>query len=126
MFFLFLLKILIVGTRLERPFEAVLTSTHNLCFGSKIRKISISLYTPVYLIKMGCTGLFISQTWFFEQESCFISLSFYWKKYWKHYQKFDILPVYQIFLVFGTIISKGLFFCLISESGEAGKAQKVL
>ena len=37
-FFLFLLKTLIVGTRLNRLIEAVLTSTHNLCFGAKIRK----------------------------------------------------------------------------------------
>ena len=29
--------------------EAVLTSTHNLCFGAKIRKISIPLQTPVFL-----------------------------------------------------------------------------
>ena len=31
--------------------EAVLTSTHNLCFGSKIRKKCIPLYTPVLLHK---------------------------------------------------------------------------
>ena len=46
-FFLFLLKTLIVGTRLNRlneAVEAVLTSTHNLCFGAKIRK---KKYTPV-------------------------------------------------------------------------------
>ena len=42
-FFLFLLKTLIVGTRLNRLSEAVLTSTHNLCFGAKKRK----KYTPV-------------------------------------------------------------------------------
>ena len=29
------------GYTLEPPSEAVLTSTHNLCFGSKIRKIGI-------------------------------------------------------------------------------------
>ena len=34
--------------------EAVLiTSTHNLCFGSKIRKIGIPLQTPVLLYKSG-------------------------------------------------------------------------
>ena len=37
-FFLFLLKTWIVCTRLNRLSEAVLTSTHNLCFGAKIRK----------------------------------------------------------------------------------------
>ena len=43
-FFIFLLKTLIVGTSLNRLGEAFLTSTHNLCFGAKIRKI---MYTPV-------------------------------------------------------------------------------
>ena len=33
--------------------EAVLTSVHNVCFGSKIRKIGISLHTPVFLYKSG-------------------------------------------------------------------------
>ena len=42
-FFLFLLKTLIVGT-------------HNLCFGAKIRKISIPLHTPVLLYKSGVQG----------------------------------------------------------------------
>ena len=31
--------------------EAVLTSTYNLCFGAKIRKIGIPLQTPVLLYK---------------------------------------------------------------------------
>ena len=33
--------------------EAVLTSTHNLCFGAKIRKIGIHLQIPVFLYKSG-------------------------------------------------------------------------
>ena len=43
--------------RLEPPHrggstgEAVLTSTHNLCFGAKIRKIDIPLKIPVLLYK---------------------------------------------------------------------------
>ena len=36
--------------------EAVLTSTHNLCFGAKIRKIGIPLHTPVLLYKSGVQG----------------------------------------------------------------------
>ena len=36
--------------------EAVLTSTHNLCFGAKIRKIGIPLQTPVLLYKSGVRG----------------------------------------------------------------------
>ena len=45
LFFLFLLKTSIG--------EAVLTSTHNLCFGAKIRKIGIS---PVLVYKSGVQG----------------------------------------------------------------------
>ena len=33
--------------------EAVLTSTHNLCFVAKIRKIGIALHTPVLQYKSG-------------------------------------------------------------------------
>ena len=44
--------------------EAVLTSTHNLCFGAKIRKIGIPLHTPVMLNKSGVLGLYISRTCF--------------------------------------------------------------
>ena len=36
--------------------EAVLTSTHNLCFVAKIRKIGIPLQTPVLLYKSGVEG----------------------------------------------------------------------
>ena len=37
-FFIALLKTLSVGKRYNRLDEAVLTSTHNLCFGSNMRK----------------------------------------------------------------------------------------
>ena len=36
--------------------EAVLTSTHNICFGAKIRKICIPLGPPVLLYKSGVDG----------------------------------------------------------------------
>ena len=36
--------------------EAVLTSTHNLCFGAKIRKLGIPLRTPDFLYKSGVYG----------------------------------------------------------------------
>ena len=41
------------GSNEYRLAEAVLTSTHNLCFGAKIRKIDIPLHTPVFLYKSG-------------------------------------------------------------------------
>ena len=31
----------------------LLTSTHNLCFGAKIRKIGVPLHTPILLYKAG-------------------------------------------------------------------------
>ena len=43
--------------------EPVLTSTHDLCFRAKIRK---KMNTPVkpqfYYIKVGCKGVYITQT----------------------------------------------------------------
>ena len=48
------------GYTLEPPrrggSKAVLTSTHNLCFGAKIRKIGIPLHTPVLLYTSGIQG----------------------------------------------------------------------
>ena len=40
-FFLIFAQNIDCGYTLEPPPEAVLTSTHNLCFGAKIRKICI-------------------------------------------------------------------------------------
>ena len=37
----------------QQIFEAVLTNTYNLCFGAKMKKIGIPLYTPVLLYKSG-------------------------------------------------------------------------
>ena len=44
------------GYTLEPPGEAVLTSTHIICFGSKIRKLGIPLQTPIFLCKGGVYG----------------------------------------------------------------------
>ena len=49
------------GYTLEPP---RLTSTHNLCFRAKIRKIGIPLHTPVLLYKSGVQGVFIARTCF--------------------------------------------------------------
>ena len=62
--FLFLFKTYIVGTRSNRLAEAVLTSAHNVYFGSKIRKVDIPLQTPYLLYKSGVTGVYISRTYF--------------------------------------------------------------
>ena len=46
--------------------EAVLSSTHNLCFGTKKNKqnISISMHTPVLLlyVKLGFDGVYFTRT----------------------------------------------------------------
>ena len=55
--FLFLLKTKIVG-------EAVLTSTHNLCFGAKIGKNAYPSKPQFYYIKVGCKGVFVTRTCF--------------------------------------------------------------
>ena len=44
--------------------EAVLTSTHNLCFGAKIRKIGIPLHTQFYYIKVRFEGVYFTRTCF--------------------------------------------------------------
>ena len=41
----------------NRLAKAVLTSTHSLCFGSKMQKIGIPLHTPVLLYKSGVKGV---------------------------------------------------------------------
>ena len=49
----FLLKTKIVGT------EAVLTSTHNLCFRAKIRKNVYPFKRQFYCIKVECKGVLL-------------------------------------------------------------------
>ena len=53
-----------MGTRKNRLVEAVLTSTHNLCFGAKIRKIGIPCIPQFCYIKVGFKGVYISRTCF--------------------------------------------------------------
>ena len=64
-FLIFLLKTLIVGT------EAVLTSTHNLCFGSKIRKNRYTPITPTFTIEMGGGGYEVVYT----ARTCFLDVT---------------------------------------------------
>ena len=53
----------------NRLAEAVLTSTHILCFGAKIRKIGIPLQTLVYYIKVGFKGVYIARTCFPDDDN---------------------------------------------------------
>ena len=53
------------GYTLEPPHnEAVLTSTHNLCFGAKIKKKAIPCKPQFCYIKVGCKGVFVTRTCF--------------------------------------------------------------
>ena len=54
------------GYTLEPP----LTSTHNLCFRAKIRKNVYPCKPHFYYIKVGCTGVFMSQTCFCDEADC--------------------------------------------------------
>ena len=47
--------------------EAVLTSTHNLCLGAKIRKIGIPCIPQFCYIKVGYKGVYIKQTCFHDE-----------------------------------------------------------
>ena len=53
--YFFFIKTEIVGIRKNCRGEGVLMSTHNVCFGSKIRQ-NLPLYTPVLLYKSGVQG----------------------------------------------------------------------
>ena len=52
------------GYTLEPPHEAVLTSSHNLCFGAKIRKKVYPCKPQFYYIKVGSKGVFVTRTCF--------------------------------------------------------------
>ena len=80
-FFLFFAQNIDCGYTLEPPH--LLMSTHNLCFGAKVRKICIPLHTPVLLYKTGFKGVFISRTcfsdenWHMKQKGLYYALSFF-------------------------------------------------
>ena len=46
------------------PVRAVLTSTHNVCFGAKIRKLIIPLHTLFYYISVGFKAVYVTRTSF--------------------------------------------------------------
>ena len=52
----------------------VLVSSHNVCFGAKIRKIDIPLHTPVLPYKSGFKGIFIARTCFSDAKHCIVKL----------------------------------------------------
>ena len=62
MFLIFLLETLWAHLRTASVTEAVLTSIHNLCFGSKIRKLCIPLGPKFYYVKVVFTGVYIART----------------------------------------------------------------
>ena len=60
-----------MGTRENRLSEAVLTSTHDLCFRAKIRKKYVYPGKPQFsYLKVGCKGVFISRICFHDDVEC--------------------------------------------------------
>ena len=53
-----------MGTLQNHLADAILTSTHNVCYGSKIRKIAYPCIPQFYYIKVGYNGVYISWTCF--------------------------------------------------------------
>ena len=53
-----------MGLCFEQGGKAVLTSTHNLCFGAKIRKKVYPCIPQFCYIKVGFEGVYISRTCF--------------------------------------------------------------
>ena len=51
-----------MGTHYNRLIEAVLMSTHNLCFRAKIRKKVYPCTPQFYYIKVGCKGVYFTRT----------------------------------------------------------------
>ena len=50
--------------------EVVLTSTHNLCFRAKIRKIMLTVNSckpQFYYMKVGCNGVYITWTCYHDE-----------------------------------------------------------
>ena len=61
----------------EPESEAVRTSTHNLCFREKIRKIGIPLHTPVLLYKIGYKGVYVAWTCFPDEAASITAVKLY-------------------------------------------------
>ena len=53
-----------MGTRENHLIEAVLTSTHDLCFRAKIKRNVYPCKPQFDYIKVGCKGVFITRTYY--------------------------------------------------------------
>ena len=58
--------VLIFAQNIDCGSEAVLTSTHNLCFRAKIRKNVYPCKPQFYYIKVGYKGVFVTRTCFHD------------------------------------------------------------
>ena len=55
---------LIFAQNIDCGYSLEPTSTHNLCFGAKIRKNVYPCKPQLYYIKVGCKGVFVTRTCF--------------------------------------------------------------
>ena len=68
---------LIFAQNIECLSEAVLTSTHNQCFGAKIRKNVYPCKPQFYYIKVGCKGVFVTRTCFRDVQDTFTYFTYF-------------------------------------------------
>ena len=68
--------------------EAFLTSTHNLCFGAKIRRKVYPCKPKFYYIKVGCKGVFVTRTCFRDDNSKFL-----WPCYFAGYTRIAVSDI---------------------------------
>ena len=92
-----------------------ITSTHNLCFGAKIRKISIPLYSPVLLYRSGVQGVYMSHT-------CFSDVFSTWVNRYSHlsHTLFYIYNVYILLLMFSRVCRGSLDVCMPFHTIDIG------
>ena len=68
------------GYTLESLSEAVLTSTHDLCFMAKIRKNNVYPCKPqFYYIKVRCKGVYITRTCLHDDVGWYINSGQYFR-----------------------------------------------
>ena len=91
--------------------EAVLTSTHDLCFRAKIRKKVYPCKSQFYYIKVGCKGVFITRTCLHDGE-CELK------------KRLNVCKQYKIFTAFWDSIPKCRSWRIVDAVKDKKKKKK--
>ena len=91
--------------------EAVLTSTHDLCFRAKIRKKVYPCKPQFYYIKVGCKGVFITRTCLHDGE-CELK------------KRLNVCKQYKIFTAFWDFIPKCRSWRIVDAVKDKKKRKK--